>query len=229
MKRERRMERWHLWWGFLAILAGALWLVDAIVEGTIPGPVWAAVFAGTGAVFTYGFVISRQNWWAAIPAGALLGIGGLITWAEIASDSAETYGASLFLGVLALGFLAVWARTPENWWGVIPGGVLLSLAAMIGVSGALGDMGTVAVFFAGLALTFVAMAFVHVEGRRMRWPIPVAGVLAMMSVLFALNATRLLEAWNYIWPVALIGYGVYLLIRHMGHGHGHGPESGTSS
>lgn len=227
MRWERNMERWHLWWGFLAILAGVLWLVDAIVDGTIPGPIWAAVFLGTGAVFAYGFTLSRQNWWAAIPAGALLGIGGLITWAEIASDSADAYGASLFLGVLALGFLAVWARTPENWWGIIPGGVLFSLAAMIAVSGALEDMDTVAVFFAGLAVTFVAVAFLHVEGRRMRWPIPVAGILAVMAALFALNATTLLQAWNHIWPVALIGYGVYLVLRHMGHGHG--PSTGAST
>lgn len=227
MIRERSMERWHLWWGFLAILAGMLWLVDAIVERTIPGPVWAAIFLGTGAVFVYGFVLSRQNWWAAIPAGALLGLGGLITWAEITADPAETWGASLFLGMLGLGFVTVYARTPENWWAIIPGGTLLSLAAMIAVSTSVGDMATVAVFFAGLALTFAALLLIHVDGHRMRWPIPVAGVLALMGTLFALDATTLLHAWNYIWPVALIGYGIYLVVRNMTHGHG--PTSGTTT
>lgn len=224
MRQERSMERWHLWWGFLAVLAGVMWLVDALMERPIPGLVWAAVFLGAGAVFTYGFVISRQNWWAAIPAGALLGLGGMITWAEIASDSADAYGAALFLGVLGLGFLAVYARTPENWWGVIPGGVLLALAALIAVSDVLGAMGIVAVFFTGLALTFAALAAVRVEGHRMRWPILVAGVLAVLAMLFALDATTWLEGWNYIWPVALIGYGVYLIVRSVRHGHG--PESG---
>jgi hypothetical protein len=223
------MERWHLWWGLLAILAGGLWLVDEIMDTTIPGPVWAAVFFGTGAVFTYGFILSRQNWWAAIPAGALLGLGGLIAWAEVASDSADAYGASLFLGMLGLGFLAVFARTPENWWGIIPGGVLLSLAALIAATEVLGETGSVAVMFTGFALTFAGLALARVEGHRMRWPIPVAGVLGLLAILFALNATRLLEAWNYIWPIALIGYGVYLVLRNVWHGHGHGPTSGTST
>lgn len=229
MKRERSMERWNLWWGLLAIVAGVLWLLDMVMDQPIPGAVWAAIFLGAGAVFTYGFIISRANWWAAIPAGALLGLGGLMVWALIASDSADAYGASLFLGVLGLGFLAVYARTPENWWGIIPGGALLAIAAMIAATGVFGDMGSVAVFFAGLALTFAALAAVHVEGRRMRWPLPVAAVLAVFSVLFAINATSILEAWNYVWPVALVGYGVYLIMRNVWHGRGHGPESGTST
>lgn len=228
MKRERNMERWNLWWGLLAIVAGVLWLLDMVMDQPMPGGVWAAIFLGAGAVFTYGFTISRANWWAAIPAGALLGLGGLIVWALIASDSADAYGASLFLGVLGLGFLAVYARTPENWWGIIPGGTLLAIAALIGMTGVLGEMGTVAVFFAGLALTFAALSAVHVEGRRMRWPLPVAAVLAVFALLFALDATTILEAWNYVWPVALIGYGAYLIVRNVWHGHGHGPKSGTT-
>ena len=65
--------------GVLLVLVGGLWLLEAanVVELTTG---WVALaFAVPGLLFAWAFVRSRDSWWAAIPAGALLGLPGLAT------------------------------------------------------------------------------------------------------------------------------------------------------
>jgi len=81
--------------------------------------------------------------------------------------------------------------------------VALSTSFMTGLeSGAL--------LFIGLGVTFGIVALVPTPDGRMTWALIPAGILGVMGILIALALGSLL---NYVWPIALIIVGVYILIR----------------
>ncbi len=201
------------WLGLLMVIAGAIWFLDAANVLQL-GEIWvAALFAVGGLVFAVVWARWREHWWAAIPAGALLGIAGVIAWEELLPAAADEWGAALFLGALGIGFLAIYARTHERWWAIIPGGVLVSLALLVGATTVLPEMQATAVLFAGLAVTFTLLAIVPVDGKPMRWPLIPVIPLAVLALAFGAGAAGALELFEYVWPVALILGGVYLVWR----------------
>jgi hypothetical protein len=200
------------------VVVGGLWLLEAanVVELTTG---WVALlFAIPGLVFAWAFVGSPERWWAAIPAGALLGLAALIASAEASWLPTESFPASLLLGGIGLGFVAVFMRLPERWWAIIPAGVMLTLAVFIGIAPSFDPMIAVAILMFGLALTFVLVAALPLATGRMRWPLVPAVVLGGLGTVFALGATDLLEAMQWIWPVAIIAVGLVLLLRTRGGG-----------
>lgn len=64
-----------------------------------------------------------------------------------------------------------------------------------------------ALFFAGLALTFVLVAILPSGPGRRRWAWIPAAALAALAVLIVLEATALLSVLDYLWPLALIAGG----------------------
>ncbi|GEO97445.1 hypothetical protein [Kocuria turfanensis] len=130
------------------------------------------------------------------------------------------WGGSLFLGSIRLGFAAVYLRDHERWWAIIPAGVMLTLAVpAVGGASDAGARASGALFFAGLALTFVLVAVLPGGPGRRRWAWIPAGALAVLAVLVALDATALLSVLNYLWPLALIAGGGLLLWRALGRRH----------
>ncbi|AHY48092.1 Hypothetical Protein RradSPS_2809 (plasmid) [Rubrobacter radiotolerans] len=217
-------NRWNILWGALLVAGGVLMLLGAL-NLVVSGAIWGAFFGALGVAFAFAFLASRENWWAAIPAGALLGLAALIAWAELGPQTRETWGATLFLGALGAGFWAVYLRDRENWWAIIPGGALLTIALFVGLAPVLEETALLAVFFFGLALTFVVLALVTTETGRMRWPIIPAGVLGVLGGLFALGAVEVLSALNYLWAAVAIAAGLYLLFRATGSRRRPGPRA----
>ena len=205
-------------WGVLLVIVGGLWLLDAANLLQLTAAWVALLFVIPGLVFAWAFVRSRDRWWAAIPAGALLGLAGLVGSAQASWLPTEAWSASLLLGGIGLGFVAVSLRTPERWWAVIPAGVLLTLAVFIGMAPGFDPMFAVAVLMYGFALTFVVVAAFPLESGRMRWPLVPAVVLGALGTVFAFGATDLLQAMEWIWPAAVIVLGLVLLLRTRGGG-----------
>ena len=200
-------------WGVLLVIVGGLWLLDAANVVQLTAGWVALLFAVPGLVFAWAFVRSRDRWWAAIPAGALLGLAGLIASTQASWLPTDAWSASLLLGGIGLGFLAVPLRTPERWGAVIPAGVLLSLAVFIGIAPDVDPMVAVAILMFGFALTFLLLAGIPRETGRMRWPVVPAVVLGALGTVFALGATDLLQATQWLWPVAVIAVGLVILLR----------------
>ena len=112
--------------------------------------------------------------------------------------------------MIGLSFWIVYAVKREFWWAIIPGGTLFTLAAVAIVSRfEPGDISG-AVFFFGLALTFVLVWAVPREHGHMGWALYPAAALAMVGtlVLFSVGA-----AGNYVTSLALIATGLWLLFR----------------
>src|SRR5215813_12710478 len=92
--------------GAALILLGLLLLLERM--GLFHGAsdiFWGVVFLAGGAYFLYRFFTNMGNeWWAAIPGFALVGIGS----DDLLSGLLGNWGGFFFLGCLSLGFFAVY-------------------------------------------------------------------------------------------------------------------------
>jgi hypothetical protein len=193
------------WWasfpGFTLVALGALILLPNSLED-FGG---ALFLGGIGLSFWYVYFTSRtERWWALIPAGVLTALAVMIVVAERYED----YGGAIFLGGIGLSFFAVYITDrAERWWALIPGGVLLTLAGMTIAAERVLPFQTAGLFFLGLSVTFLLVALL--AGMKWAyWPALVLGIMGFLGI------ASLLQIANYLWAVALIGAGAFMLIRY---------------
>ncbi len=208
-----KWSSWRYILGGALVLTGALTLLQVLgyfpTSGNVVGVLFAVLFGAIGISFLTLLRSGRQNWWAAIPGTILLALGLLILFGVFIPRLADRWGGPFFLAGISLAFWLVYIMTPQNWWAIIPGGVLLTLAAVAAIPGDAGDLGG-ALFFLGMALTFFALWLIPVNGRRMTWPWIPAVVLAVLGLVVLFANTSL---FNFVWPVLLILGGLVLLAR----------------
>jgi hypothetical protein len=200
--------------GLLLVAAGILVLLQnfGIVRSGL-SLLWSLCFLAAGAIFTFVFINDRKNWWAVIPGFTLLGIGALILldWALPATGG--RWGGPLFLGALGASFWVIYANRREQWWPIIPGGVLLTLALVAALDDGVGvGFDTGSLFFLGLAATFFLVYLLSQPGSKMSWALYPAGVLAVLGVVIAFASSSLAR---FLGPLALLVAGGYLVYRAM--------------
>lgn len=197
--------------GILLVVAGVLALLQTL--GVLVGALaifWAFLFGAGGLVFLYLYLANRDHWWPLIPGLALLSLAAIIALDRFAPQVGEAWGGVLVLGSIGLAFWAIYFTNREHWWAVIPGGVLLTLALVAGVSSFVGEVETGGIFFLGLGLTFGLLSFLPTPQGRMKWTLIPAAVLLAMGLLTTAVAAEMLQ---YIGPAALILVGLYLALR----------------
>lgn len=206
------MERYNnrMWLGLIAVVAGVLILLQNIgIFGPLSDTLWIAVFAALGVGFLAVFAQRRERWWALIPGFTLLGLAATVWLGLIGGPIASLWSGAVFLGMIGLGFVAVYVARPAFWWALIPAGTLLSLSAVVVVAERDGMLSG-AVLFLGLGLTFVLVS-VAPPGARRLWALFPAGFLLLMGLFLALNVPQLV---SYLGPIALIAGGIYLAWRN---------------
>ncbi|HEY70414.1 MAG TPA: hypothetical protein G4O08_07520 [Anaerolineae bacterium] len=200
--------------GILLIAAGIFQLLDwfNIIPDNILSYIWLLLFLASGVVFVVAYITDRRHWWALIPGFTLIGLGMTISSSLLFADAVGDLGGSLFLGSMALGFWLIFALHRKHWWSGIPAGVLTTLAVVAGTEELTRGLDGGTVFFLGLGLTFLLLYIVPTTRGRMTWPLIPAIILIVMGVLIG---TNYVVALNYIGAAALIGVGVYLLVRSL--------------
>jgi hypothetical protein len=195
--------------GGALILAGILFLLQELnILGNAFQYLWLILMAAGAAVFIWIYFTKKEQWWAIIPGLTLLGLSlsGLDSLLNFYPGSNWT--GAVFLGCIGLAFWLIYLRRQDQWWAIIPGGVLLTLAAVAGLDKIM-DWSEV-IFFLGLAGTF-ALVGILPNQQDTRWAFIPAAVLAVLGIaLFAPFKSAML----LIWPVALIALGVYILFRN---------------
>jgi len=197
--------------GILLIVGGVLFLLQNL--GFLGGSLallWALLLGVGGAVFLYVFLTNRANWWVLVPGFALLGLAATVALNRLAPGVGETWGGTLFLSGIGFAFWVIYFTNREHWWPVIPGGVLLTIALVAGLSSVLEGVEVGGIFFLGLGLTFGLLSLLPTPEGRMKWALIPAAVLMVMGLLITAAATALL---GYLWPVALILVGLYFIFR----------------
>ena len=229
--------------GIALMAAGILLLLDLLGILDSAALVWPLIFAAAGTVFLTLFLRSRDNWWAAIPGSVFLGLAAVILITLLGPSSAADWGGAVLFLFMGAGFGAVYVRERSNWWALIPCGVMLTLALVVALPQDWEGMPVAAVLFLGMAATFAGLSLVPVrpgpgplpgqpaalpgepgggEPSRMKWPLIPAAVLAVLGLIFALQATVLLAASEFFVPALLVIAGLALLVyayRHRAGGH----------
>ncbi len=207
---------WRVVLGVFLLIIGVVALLQTLRVVNFNGGFWpvffSAMFVLVGLAFLAALIQNRTNWWAAIPGVTLLSIGALIGLNEIVPGFAP-YGGSLVLGGIGLSFCLVYLIAPQNWWAIIPGGAMLSLAVVAGVDALhLRAIDSGGFLFLGLAVTFALLGVLPTGGRKMNWPWIPAAVLLVMGVLISFSSAGFT---NFVWPVILILVGIFFLTRNM--------------
>ena len=201
--------------GGVLILMGGLLLLQqmGILSGDI-SVIWASLLIAAGVVFLAVFALNRQHWWALIPGLTLLGVGII----PFLPDEYTYLGGSIMLGAVGLSFFMIYLFHHEHWWAIIPGGVLMTLAFSAYLVFQLGN--TIAgievdkvvlgsAFFLGLSITFLLVAILPNPTGRMKWALIPSAALLLTALTAA--SFRLQQIMVYVWPVALVLAGIYLI------------------
>lgn len=204
------MRRLDHYLGGLLIAAGILFLLRNLGFLPVARHFAVIVFFGLGGLaFLAVFLQDRGQWWALIPGCALLSLAAVIL-AESIPPLAD-WGGTIFLAGMGAAFWLIRLVTgPANWWAVIPGGALWTLAATAAADSIFPDKGAGAVFFLGLAATFGLVYLLPTPSGRMRWAAYPAAALGLLGATLASAAADLAR---FIWPSILILAGLFLLYR----------------
>ena len=84
------------------------------------------LFVGQAIAFAHIYLLDRAGrWWAIIPGGFMLMLGGTIALSSLNEDP-EVLGTALFIGLGAVFFLLyLLGQRRQLWWALIPGSVLV--------------------------------------------------------------------------------------------------------
>jgi hypothetical protein len=167
---------------------------------------WTVALGIAGIAFYVGYFMDRSRWWALIPGTVLIGIAAVTVVSTLNSPLAGTLEGVIVLGSVALAFLLVYATHREFWWALIPAGVLTTLAVVAGLEDRTSGVTTGAIFFAGMGVTFLIVFL----ATRMRWALIPAAALGVFAALLLIGFGQF---FDYIWPIALIAVGLFLLFR----------------
>ena len=197
-------------WGLLLIGGGVIFLLENLGILAVGDFFWAAMFGIAGLGFLSVFLTNRENWWGLIPGIIFLAIGSIIFLSAVAPQASERIGGVIILGGIGLAFLIVYLVNRANWWALIPGGVMFTLVVVTLLEETMTGFETGGVFFLGLGLTFLLVAAVPTPEGQMRWALIPAVILLVMGLLLTAALTQLV---NFIWPLALILVGLFLVLR----------------
>jgi hypothetical protein len=201
-------DRSRNWWalipgGVMLFLALTTLLVDS-AGGEWVGAMFLFLI---GLSFLVVYLSNRTRTWALLVAYIM----GVLSIAPAMASGGETaaYYGPVFLVSIALPFFIVYFRSLENWWAIIPAGVLttVSIIAALAIAGLIRDENeggyANAVLMFGLAATFAVVWLRHAKAWAKIVTIVLAA-LAVASIFFAVYS-------EILWPLAIILAGGYLL------------------
>lgn len=210
------MFKWfgsRYFWGGILILIGLIFLLEYFGLVGFTALLWALVTGLGGIIFLSIFLTERQNWWAIIPAGTLLSVALLVTLDYLIPQSLGEFGGSIVLWGIGLSFVLVYLFERENWWAIIPAGVLISIGLVVGFSSMLPGELTAGFFFLGLGATFAILASVPTPDGKMRWAWIPAVVMLIMGLALLVIAEAVFRIIGAMGLIVLGGYLIYRTLR----------------
>lgn len=210
-------------WGILLIAAGIIFLLDNLGVLAIGELLWIVIFTIAGAGFLSVYIQDRRHWWAFIPGLTLLSVAVTILLGFILPTGSDEWIGGIVPFGIGLSFLLIYLNDREQWWAIIPMGVMFTVAFMVLLE-SLPRLGQQArgfemggLFFLGMGLTFALVALLPGSATRtreqMRWAWIPAAILLVIGIFILTALTNLI---NYLWPLALILLGLFLVLRTLG-------------
>ena len=197
-------------WGVLLIIGGIIFLLENLGIVAIGEAFWGVLLGVAAIGFLSVYLTNRENWWALIPGMILLSVSALIILNTIFPGGTGELGGVIVLGGIGLAFLLIYLTNRENWWAIIPAGVMLTLSIVVLLGEVISGFEVGGIFFLGLGLTFALVAILPTPHGQMKWAFIPAGVMIVLGLLITAALSPLI---NYIWPSALILAGLLLVFR----------------
>jgi hypothetical protein len=201
-------DRVRNWW---ALIPGGVMLVLALTTlladnagGEWVGGMFLLFF---GLAFLVVYLNNRTRVWALIVA-YVFSVVSLAPMLSALGDDAGYFGSIVFFAI-ALPFYLLYFRSVENWWAIIPAGVLNTVGVVVGlaIAGIINDTtsgGYVNAFLmAGLAATFAVLWLRHHRD----W----ARIVTIVLAILAVASVFFFGYYEIFWPATFIGGGIYLL------------------
>jgi hypothetical protein len=206
-------DRTRNWWalipgGVMLFLALTTLLVDN-VGGEWVGSLFLFLIALS---FFVVYLNNHTRTWALLVAYIMFVLSIAPAMASGGGDTAAYFG-TVFLFAIALPFFVIYFRSAENWWAIIPAGVMTTLSVIAGlaIAGLIRNENqggyANALLMGGLAVTFAVVWLRHAKD----WAKVVTIVLAALAVASVFFASYT----EIFWPVAIILAGGYLLFTAM--------------
>jgi len=200
----------RIFWGGLLVLAGVLFLLQNLGLFRIGELFWVVLLALGALFFLSIFLQNKANWWALIPGLTLISVGIIVLINWISPDRGERWSGSIILAGIGLSFALIYLVARQNWWAIIPAGVLFTLAVIAGLEEFFPALGTAGLFFLGLGLTFALVALLPNPQGDLRWAWIPGGILLLVGSIFLVAGGNL---FVYVWPVILILAGGLFIVR----------------
>jgi len=206
-------DRTRHWWALIP--AGVMLFLALIVllSSTVQGEWIGSLFLFAIALsFFVVYLNNRARNWALLVAYIMFVLSLAPAMASFSGNTAAYFGP-VFLLAIGVPFFVVYFRSADNWWAIIPSGVMTTLAviAALAIAGWIRDAQSGgmsnALLMGGLAVTFAIVWMRHAKP----WAKVVTIVLAALAVVSVFFASY----GEIIWPVAIILVGGYLLYTSM--------------
>ena len=205
---RNREQAWPLIPGYALSVITLIILFEEVLGGDATG---AFVLMAIALPFYVVYLRNKKNQWALIPAASLTLISLIIFINSITQDE-QFIGMSVLIA-FGMFFVFVYLKWREQWWAIIPAGILISasfpvILAQQDMQGDLKERVIASTFMGGLAITFGVLWLLR-ERHGTGWAVYPAAILAAYTVL---GATLGFDA---AWPITLIILGIWMLIRNV--------------
>jgi len=209
------------WWTAIPAVGGLIVFISIFIDKFrfIPNG-----FIGAGTVWLVALVFfivyfkDRSQKWALLLTSVLGAAGMIIFFAVFISETRilpESFIGTAVLWIIAAVFLGVYVRNRENWWAIIPAGVLTSIGFTVLADEVWYFYGETVAFilFLGFALTFLILYVLRNEQNQLEWAKYPAIVLGVFS-FFLLFVNPHNRVGDVVFPILVILVGLYMVIRN---------------
>jgi uncharacterized membrane protein YfcA len=113
--------------GLLLVALGGLFLVGQLLPNRFSDAIIPIVIlSGIGLTFFSVYLTNRRHWWALIPGYVLFAVAGIIVLSDILQIDGQLIGSYVMFAI-AFPFLYVFLHNRQNWWALIPAGVMSTI------------------------------------------------------------------------------------------------------
>jgi len=203
-----------LFFGLSVILFGIILLLDNLKLFNLRAEFWWGIaFIVLGAIFRGTYRQNKTRKGTLVAGLIFLFLGLILILDSFAFIPSDVIGTLIFWGIGGF-FISIFVKNSDRWWGIIPGGVFLVLGflVLIDAINILDNDLFGFIFMFGISLLFWFLYLIKDEKNKLHW----AGMVAMLLTIFSffvLKNEMDTSLTNILFPVSIIGGGVFLIFR----------------
>jgi hypothetical protein len=206
------VDRQENWWAAIPGWVTAVLTLIILFSNQVAGELIGTLVMWSIALpFFVVYLTNRQHWWALIP-GFVLGMVGLVVL--LSNQVGGEWIGTLVMFAIALPFFAVYLYSRKQWWALIPAGILATIGLIVPFASQIEPDNTSARLVGVVLFLGMAAPFAFLWWRQKEYLTDWARYPAVGLILFALLTLVFGNQVETMWPVLLIGIGLWLLYNN---------------